>query len=901
MAWFGRIGYGYYKMFLTTRVISDSGQTLTEPAKTFGEDGGTIGRSPEADWVLPDSSGFLSRLHARVFFAAGAFYIEDVSINGIYRIDASEHVRISSPARLRDGDLLELGDFKVRVEISETPDFPVNNTGDFSWGFSKLRLDESLLAAGAIAIPEAHGEFPDGTRFKIPENDDPPEPLHIPGDTRNSTVYLAIEEPESDTKNRLQLLIGTEGKDNGPHLGVARVIELRNDNTVVLDDKYIPTVINCQAAPHLLGLAKEILGLLHTHGESIAGRLAAAVGLRSADLADFLMLQLINRYESLLGHLISLQVIHPEALYRLAIEIVGELSTFGTERKRPRPLPAYRHHNLQISFRPVMEELRKSLSKVYGPGAISIRVVSSKYGILAASFPKDLLNANRLVLAIKGHPPAAVLIQRVPDHITIGPPDQIAQLIRAKQPGVPIRSLAVTPRQIPHHSGYAYFEIDQHSRWFTAIKEFGALALHFGADFGDMDVQLWAIRSEGTDEPERQDVSSSPFHADPLPEATRMPESIVQSAPGELEESHPPDYDGSKPITDLDKTASDSAHSAEEVQFTVYRPTAIKPLAWYTLLAFAHRSTLPADATTYQRHPLAEVEQQASKILGSLTPQYQTVTQDSNFPVFQAMEITFVPEVPGVEFNPSRRSFFWEETVHREEFRLRADAAMDGKVARGRITVFLGSIILADVSLNIRVHKSASLRQERSEFSTDRSSAYKKIFASYSHKDTGIVKQFVHYAKALGDEYFMDLTHLRAGERWSERLQHMIRDANIFQLFWSSNSMRSPYVKREWEYALSLHRPGFIRPTYWEEPLPCSSTENLPPEELLQIHFQQINFKHAPQGCPMAVDSGSSEQQWTDDSIDHQESARSKRLISPLIGIALALVFAFVVWAIMKW
>jgi hypothetical protein len=31
--------------------------------------------------------------------------------------------------------------------------------------------------------------------------------------------------------------------------------------------------------------------------------------------------------------------------------------------------------------------------------------------------------------------------------------------------------------------------------------------------------------------------------------------------------------------------------------------------------------------------------------------------------------------------------------------------------------------------------------------------------------------------------------------------------------------MRSPHVLREWEYAESLARPHFIRPTYWEEPL----------------------------------------------------------------------------------
>jgi hypothetical protein len=41
---------------------------------------------------------------------------------------------------------------------------------------------------------------------------------------------------------------------------------------------------------------------------------------------------------------------------------------------------------------------------------------------------------------------------------------------------------------------------------------------------------------------------------------------------------------------------------------------------------------------------------------------------------------------------------------------------------------------------------------------------YRKIFASYSHKDLHIVEQIEHLARALGDEYLRDWKHLRAGE-----------------------------------------------------------------------------------------------------------------------------------------
>ena len=104
------------------------------------------------------------------------------------------------------------------------------------------------------------------------------------------------------------------------------------------------------------------------------------------------------------------------------------------------------------------------------------------------------------------------------------------------------------------------------------------------------------------------------------------------------------------------------------------------------------------------------------------------------------------------------------------------------------------------------------------------------------------MKQFENYAAALGDRYLRDAVHLRAGEMWSEQLQELIREAQVFQLFWSSNSMRSQFVRHEWEYALSLWRPNFVRPTYWEEPLPETPDKSLPSKELRRLHFQRISF-----------------------------------------------------------
>ena len=170
----------------------------------------------------------------------------------------------------------------------------------------------------------------------------------------------------------------------------------------------------------------------------------------------------------------------------------------------------------------------------------------------------------------------------------------------------------------------------------------------------------------------------------------------------------------------------------------------------------------------------------------------------------------------GVTFNPPERRFLWTESVHREDFRLRADKSMDGHVARGAVSVFYGNLLLAEVQLSIKVdRKPAESRQEETH-----ARPYRRIFASYSHRDTAIVEEFETHAVATGDRYLRDVVTLRAGEVWDQRLLEMIKQADVFQLFWSWNALSSPLVREEWRQALALNRPHFVRPVYWEEPLP---------------------------------------------------------------------------------
>ena len=284
-----------------------------------------------------------------------------------------------------------------------------------------------------------------------------------------------------------------------------------------------------------------------------------------------------------------------------------------------------------------------------------------------------------------------------------------------------------------------------------------------------------------------------------------------------------------------EKTAAPLALD-ENVQFTVYRPSTLTIGKWETLLAFAHLAERRSPEDPDEPDPAAEVARQAAALLKD-PERYRHHTEDSLYVIPREGEISFVPSVLGVEFNPPTRTFLWTDTVHREEFRLRALSPSAASVLRGRMTVYLGALVIAEIGMSFKLGAVAS-----STAAPIGNSArpYRKIFASYSHQDVGIVAQYSNYARALGDRYLQDVIDLRSGERWASRLEEMIREADVFQLFWSWNALESQYVEQEYRFALGLRRPSFVRPVYWDDPLPARG--ELPPGELRSLHFERIAF-----------------------------------------------------------
>jgi predicted component of type VI protein secretion system len=110
-------------MPLKLEIISDHRDIVGDDAvREFRSEGGTIGRSLNNDWILPDPDKFISGKHATIDCKGGIYYIVDISTNGVYINDERDPLGKGNPRRLFNGDHLHLGDFEILASIDEGED-----------------------------------------------------------------------------------------------------------------------------------------------------------------------------------------------------------------------------------------------------------------------------------------------------------------------------------------------------------------------------------------------------------------------------------------------------------------------------------------------------------------------------------------------------------------------------------------------------------------------------------------------------------------------------------------------------------------------------------------------------------------------------------------------------------
>jgi type VI secretion system protein ImpJ len=402
-----------------------------------------------------------------------------------------------------------------------------------SWGFTELEIERDLLAIGKLGLRRAVGVLPDGTPFVMPDDDPLPAALELTTQIRDQRVFLAValrkesaresargdrvdgivryETRDFESRDvtadsnvtatlevsglRSRLMLASEPREDFACIPLAQVQECRADRLIVLDDRFIPTVMSCRQSTRLATFMTELQGLLHQRGEALAARAVASGRAGAAEIADFLMLQTVNRYEPVIDHIVSSGLVHPEDFYRVCLEIAGDLSTLTAPSRRPPKLAIYQHEDLRASYEPLIAALRAFLSVVLEQAAVPIPLEKKRFNISVGTVhDKSLFESAAFVLAARADVPAENVRKALPAQATIASVESIAKLVNDHVSGVPLMPLSVVPRQIPFHAGFTYFEFERASSRFRELKSSGGIAIHVPDTLPGLALELWAIR-----------------------------------------------------------------------------------------------------------------------------------------------------------------------------------------------------------------------------------------------------------------------------------------------------------------------------------------------------------------------------------------------------------------------
>ena len=406
----------------------------------------------------------------------------------------------------------------------------------YSWGFSTIEINTTLLKQGKIQLTKGSGIFPDGTPFDFPSQNDPPLPLDIDPNLRDEDIVLAlplqgiqttematsgspdnqlaryledeIKIPDCTTtinnevtgikigRLNLKLMCKRDAANAYTTLGVARIKE-RSINEVILEEKFIPPMLNVASNEILTRYLQELCGLLTQRGNDLAAFYAQPGDRGSAGIADFLMLQTINRHELLFSHLNTLSILHPEKLYSICLNLVGDLAIFNDSNShRPNFQPAYQHDALWVCFDKIMVKIRELLASCVDSKVTLIKLEKDQFSVWHAVIHNKALfrNAN-FILAIKTQYPAETIRERFPSHIKIGPHDKIRNIVNNALTGIPLIPLSFDARRIPIpiHTGFTYFEFGRENELWNELEHSAGLAFFIAGNFPELELELWTV------------------------------------------------------------------------------------------------------------------------------------------------------------------------------------------------------------------------------------------------------------------------------------------------------------------------------------------------------------------------------------------------------------------------
>jgi type VI secretion system protein ImpJ len=437
-----------------------------------------------------------------------------------------------------EGSLLEPQHFQQQERHFEhAMDARMRQTVANCRGFSSLTLDDALLEQGLVALTGGAGIFPDGTPFAFPADAPLPSPCDPGVDCVGEVICLAIpldvsgaplvdlSDAPAGARYRVAVAeVADRNRGIAPEasppiavlqvgllqarlasrraittmeaaLPVARIRERLGNGALRLDENFLPPLLDAHACASLPATINELLGLLTQRLLALGRPDTSASGTGGmSDLLELLLIQSLGEYRLLLGHLLHTRPLHPEALFRALLGLIGRLgATPGCETLALDATYRYDHDDPAAGFVPLVAALRRALSLVIEAPAVALDFRDRGDRIrVCATDPQ--LRLEKIVFVVAANAPAETLRTRFPAQAKFGPVEKIVQLIDLQLPGARMTAMPTPPRHVPYYPNSVYFEVDARDPLWPDTVSSAGMALSVVGDFPDLRIEAWGLR-----------------------------------------------------------------------------------------------------------------------------------------------------------------------------------------------------------------------------------------------------------------------------------------------------------------------------------------------------------------------------------------------------------------------
>jgi len=391
-----------------------------------------------------------------------------------------------------DGSLLRFGSDVIPATVRVAPRSfehdldPAGKPLQVYLGVPRLQAGEGNI--GSLNGAEAH------RRFVLEESE--VADLSAGNDHTCQVQYLVHDA-------RILFDVATERSQDFELVKLAEVQRSTDGKGGVLSRQYIPPCITIKSSAVLEAILKEMRDLVTAKGRELGsyarrgGKDGVELGAR--DVGQALMLQMLNRYIPLFHHHLESGHSHPEVMYALLRQLVGELSTFsqttsvlGARGGNDGLLP-YQHTDLWSCFSLATARARELLNELT---TVPVGDVLLKHEgeFFAAALDKQFLTGdNRYYLAIRSDLSPAQLYKLLQETGKITSRDDMPKLQKSFLFGLKIEVLESPPDELLMRAHYRYFLVDQHSEHWQKIKQQGNIAVYSTALPPETEMRLLAI------------------------------------------------------------------------------------------------------------------------------------------------------------------------------------------------------------------------------------------------------------------------------------------------------------------------------------------------------------------------------------------------------------------------